>query len=75
MLLSFLIKELKKDHGFHKNIKAAKTVFNIDNNEKYSWAANQHISMISEGYFFKILQILLCAFIKRNYSLLNYIII
>ncbi len=32
------------------DIISSTTVFNIDNNKKYvSWAANQHIRMISEG--------------------------
>ncbi len=33
-------------HCFHKNIKP-QNCLNIDNND--SWAANQHIRMISEG--------------------------
>ncbi len=38
--------EKKKNHRFHK-ILSSTTVFNID--KKKSWAANQHIKMISEG--------------------------
>ncbi len=33
----------KQDHGFHKNIKQVLII------RFFSWAANQHIEMISEG--------------------------
>ncbi len=36
-------------HSFSQKHEASTTVFNIDNNQNVSWAANPQIQMISEG--------------------------
>ncbi len=45
--LSIQQKILKK--SVSKKILHSMTVFNIDNNNNVSWAANQYVRMISEG--------------------------
>ncbi len=41
-------------------ISSSKKKINIDNIKKYYWTANQHISMISEGYYFQNVNIVVC---------------